>query len=371
MEELSVGNSGRPNLQRYALRSSSKVKENNPDVPNSSDSKRGLNTPRVSKSVVGLDFSGKDKSTSAKPPRRLSNPIRKTSATPNSKLVGNITPISEARAMRSGNGQGPRCRSQTPASDISRTSGRKKFNLISSSYWLNQIKLSESATMHSISLGLFKLALEARCEPFQKIEDELKSYAKRHELAGLGEQVNELLQSYGIAEYIEQPQPQVSENISLPQVSESISQVPEEGGRSSGDELLCCSSSIMDTAKPKPECFDTESTQLAPATTESTKKETSQKNNPGSRLRENLKKNSANSKSASDSGSYRSVKKSQKQTQQQPNKEKSEVKKQGKKSDLIIKVPTSPSPAEDNNTQGNKENMDVQTTEEISLTEVA
>nr|KYP55510.1 hypothetical protein KK1_001722 [Cajanus cajan] len=362
-QALSSGNSARPNLQRYALRSSSKVKDNKPDAPLSSDSKRGLNTPRVSKSVVGLDFSGKDKSTSAKPPRRLSIPVKKASATPNSKSVCNITPISEARAMRSGN----QSRSQTPASEISRTSGRKKFNLISSSsYWLKQIMLSESASMHTISLGLFKLALEARCEPFQKMEDELKSYVKRHELAELGEPVKELFQSYGIAEYIEQAQ--MSESISLPQVSESISQMPEEGARSSDDEVHCCSSSVMDTAKPKPEIMDTESTQLTPVTTESTKKETSQKNNPGSRLRENLKKNSASSKSASESGSCRLVKKPQKPTKQQSNKEKSEVKKQGKKSDVI--KGKNPSLAEDN-AQGNKENMDVQTTDEISLTEVA
>ncbi|TKY55113.1 muscle M-line assembly protein unc-89 isoform X1 [Spatholobus suberectus] len=368
-QALSAGNSAsaRPKLQRYALRSSSKLKENKPDAPDrSSESKRGLSTPRVSRSVGGLDFSGKDKSTSAKPPRRLSNPV-KSSPNPNPKLVGNITPISETRTMRSGNGQGPQSRSQTPASDISRTSSRMKFNLLSSSsYWLNQIKLSESASKHIVSLGFFKLALEARCEPFQKMQDELKSYVHRHQLAELGE-VKELLQSYSITENIEQPH--LSESISQPQVSESISQVPEEGARSSDDEVHCSSSCTMDTAKLKPEPLDTESTQLTPVTTESTKKETSQKNNPGSRLRENLKKNSANSRSASNSGSCRLVKKSEKPTKQQTNKEKGEAKKQQKKSD-VIKVPISPTRAEDN-AQGNKENMDVQTTDEISLTEVA
>ncbi|RDY03673.1 hypothetical protein CR513_12712, partial [Mucuna pruriens] len=306
-QPLSAGNSSRSKLQRYALRSSSKSKENNPDAPdrsNSSQSKRGLSTPRVSKSVGVLDFTGKDKSTSAKPPRRLSIPV-KASATPNPKLVGNITPISETRTMRSG-----QSRNQTPASDISRTSSRMKFNLLSSSsYWLNQIKLSESAVKHPVSLGFFKLALEARCEPFQKMQDELKSYVQRHQLAELGEPVKELLQGYNIAENVEQPQ-----------VSESISQVPEEGTRSSDDEVHCCSSSTMETAKPKPECLETESTQLTPVTIESTKKKTIQKNKPGSRLRENLKK-----KSASDSGNNRLVKKSQKPTKQQTNKDKDEL----------------------------------------------
>ncbi|KAG5028006.1 hypothetical protein AAZX31_05G027700 [Glycine max] len=361
-QPLSAGNSARPKLQRYALRSSSKSKENKPDAPDrsiSSESKRGLSTPRLSRSVCGLDFSGnKDKSTSAKPPRRLSNPV-KASPTPNLKLVGNITPISESRTMRSGNVQGSQSRSQTPASEISRTSSRMKFNLLSSSsYWLNQIKLSESADKHSVSLGFFKLASEARCEPFQKMKDELKSYVQRHQLAELGE-VKELLQSYDIAENIEQPQ-----------VSESITQVPEEGtGSSDDEEVHCSSSSTMDTAKLKPEPLDTESTEPAPVKIESTKKETSQKNNhPGSRLRENLK-NSANSRPASDSGSSRLVKKSEKPTTQQTNKEKSEVKKQGKKSD-VIKAPISPTHAEDN-AQGNKENMDVQTPDEMILTEVA
>ena len=181
------------------------------------------------------------------------------------------------------------------------------------------------------------------------MKDELKSYVQRHQLAELGE-VKELLQSYDIAENIEQPQ-----------VSESITQVPEEGtGSSDDEEVHCSSSSTMDTAKLKPEPLDTESTEPAPVIIESTKKETSQKknpldtestqptpvkiesikkessqkNNPGSRLRENLK-NSANSRPASDSGSSRLVKKSEKPTTQQTNKEKSEVKKQGKKSDVI------------------------------------
>ncbi|KAG4932765.1 hypothetical protein JHK87_046767 [Glycine soja] len=390
-QPLSAGNSARPKLQRYALRSSSKSKENKqdtaPDLSISSESKRGLSTPHVSRSVGGLDFSGnKDKSTSAKPPRRLSNPVKAASPTPNPKLVGNITPISESRTMRSGKGQVSQSRSQTPASDISRTSSRMKFNLLSSSsYWLNQIKLSESADKHTVSLGFFKLASEARCEPFQKMKDELKSYVQRHQLAELGE-VKELLQSYDIAENIEQPQ-----------VSESISQVPEEGTRSSDDEEVHCSSaSTMETAKLKPEPLDTESTEPAPVIIESTKKETSQKknpldtestqptpvkiesikkessqkNNPGSRLRENLKKNSANSRPASDSGSSRLFKKPEKPTKQLTNKGKSEVKKEGKKSD-VIKAPISPTHAENNNAQGNKENMDVQTTDEMSLTEIA
>ncbi|KAL9326429.1 hypothetical protein ACSQ67_007074 [Phaseolus vulgaris] len=321
-QPLSVGNSAGSKLQRYPLRSSSKFKESKPDLPdriNSSESKRGLSTPCVSRSVGG-------QSTGAKPPRRLSVPV-KASSSPNPKF-GHITPISETRKIRYGNSQGSQSRSQTPASDSSKTPGRMKFNLLSSSsYWLNQIKLSESAAKHSISLGFFKLAWEARCEPFPMMQDELKSYVQRHELAELGE-VKELLQSYYIAENIEQTP-----------VSESISQVlEEEGTRSSDDGVHCCSSSIMDTEKVKPESLETESTPLSPVKAEPTKKETGQKNNLGSRLRENLKKNSANSTPVSERGAL---------------------------------VPISPTGSVDN-AQGNKENMDVRSTDEISLlTEVA
>lgn len=116
-------------------------------------------TSSVSKSVSVLDLSGKDKS--AKPPRRLSIPA-KSIVSPAPKLSGNITPISEARQRRSVASQG---KNDTPVSDVSKTTSRKKFNVLSSaSYWLSQIKLSESAAKHSISLGFFKLAVEAGCE---------------------------------------------------------------------------------------------------------------------------------------------------------------------------------------------------------------
>ncbi|KAL5057528.1 hypothetical protein RYX36_029132 [Vicia faba] len=108
-----------------------------------------------------------------------------------------------------------------------------------------QTSLSESAAKHRISLGFFKLALEAGCEPFQKLQDELKSYLRRHHLDEHGELVKELVESYSIAEIIEQPQ--ISEIIEQPQVSESISQMPKEGTRSTDDEVQYSSSSTMGT----------------------------------------------------------------------------------------------------------------------------
>ncbi|WJX89975.1 hypothetical protein P8452_71923 [Trifolium repens] len=359
--------SAKPTLQRYPLRSSNKLKEQKPDASDSinrSQSKRGRNTPNVSKSVGVLEFSGKEKSSSAKPPRRLSIPV-KASATPSPKAVGNTTPISETRSRRSGSGQGSQTRIPTPVSEIFRSSARMKFSLLSSaSYWLNQIKLSESAAKHNISLGFFKLALEAGCEPFQKLQDELKSYLCRHqpELTQLGEQVKELRESYNIAEIIEQSQ-----------VSESISQMPEEGTRSSDDEVHF-SSSTLATGNLTPKCLNTDSPQLStppapiidspkkdtiqsspPAPViESTKKDTSQKKNLGSKLRENLRMNSANSKPATDSVNRRSVKRSEKPSK--PETIKSGVKKHGRKAG-VKEVPVSPTTS-----AGEKENMDVRST---------
>ncbi|XP_045789574.1 uncharacterized protein LOC123884511 [Trifolium pratense] len=371
-EQSSVDVSGnsasvKPTLQRYPLRSANKSKEQKPDASDSihrSQSKRGRTTPNVSKSVGVLEFSGKGKSSSAKPPRRLSIPV-KASATPSPKAVGNTTPISETRSRRSGSGQGSQTRIPTPVSEIFRSSARMKFSLLSSaSYWLNQIKLSESAAKHNISFGFFKLALEAGCEPFQKLQDELKSYLRRHqpELTELGEPVKELRESYNIAEIIEQSQ-----------VSESISQMPEEGTRSSDDEEHY-SSSTTATGKLTPKCLNTDSPELStppapivestkkdisqstpPAPiVESTKKDTTQKKNLGSKLRENLRMNSANSKPATDSVNRRSVKRSEKPSKPEINK--SGIKKHGRKAGAK-EVPVSPTTS-----AGEKENMDVRST---------
>ena len=114
----------------------------------------------VSKSVGVLDFSGKDKSSSstAKPPRRLSIPAKTASVTPGPRMSGIFTPIPEARTRRATYAQG---RSDTPVC----ANNRMRFTMLSkSSYWLSHIKVSESSGQHSISLGFFKLALEAGCE---------------------------------------------------------------------------------------------------------------------------------------------------------------------------------------------------------------
>ena len=154
------------------------------------------------------------------------------------------------------------------------------------------------------------------------MQDGLKSYVRRHELADLGETVKELLESYDIKENIEQQQ-----------VSETITQVPEEGTRSSDDDVHSSSSS-MGTGKLKPKCLNIDPTQLTPAAAESTKKETSQKGNPGSRLRANSSTNSPNPRPSLESGNRRSVKKREKPNKLELSKDKGMVRRPGKKSDV-------------------------------------
>ncbi|KAJ0755008.1 hypothetical protein HanPI659440_Chr09g0353141 [Helianthus annuus] len=168
-------------LLRYPLRSASKPKDDklsasSPSI--ASASRRGKPASSVSQSVDVLETSAKEKS--AKPPRRLSIPS-KPIASPATKSVGYITPISEARA--------------------------KRTSIIKASYWISHIKLSEAAGKHQLSLGFFKLALDAGCENVQLLKDELKSYACRH---NLGESAKEVFDSYGIQESVEQLQASVT-----------------------------------------------------------------------------------------------------------------------------------------------------------------
>ncbi|KAG8652483.1 uncharacterized protein LOC110616816 isoform X2 [Manihot esculenta] len=340
-QQASVVVPGKSKL-RYPLRSATKAKEEKPPVSelsNSAASKRGKPASSVSKSVGVLDLSGKDKS--AKPPRRLSVPA-KSLVTSAAKPAANITPISEARTKRSTNNQG---KIETPLSDVSRTSNRKKFNMLSSaSYWLSQIKLSESAVKHSISLGFFKLALEAGCEPLQRMTDELKSYVKRHddELAEIRECVNELFESYRIADNQEQLQ-----------VSESCSQVPEEGTRSSDDEVL--SSSSAGNWKLRPRSLNADAAPVS-RVTESAKKEITQKNTTTPRTRASQNKSTMNSRSVSGTAVQKLQKKPQRSSKQEATKEKDKIKKQGKKS-AAEEGPISPS-ATAVAPEENKENMD-------------
>ncbi|CAA3030095.1 muscle M-line assembly protein unc-89-like isoform X2 [Olea europaea var. sylvestris] len=336
-------------LLRYPLRSSMKSKEENhpsTDSTNSSVSKRGRPTSNVSKSVAVLDFSGKEKS--AKPPRRLSVPS-KSSASTAPRSVGNITPISEARVKRSAANQG-----KSPVSDVSLSSSRRKFCILSSSsYWLSQIKLSESASKHKISLGFFELALEAGCEPLQKIRDELKSYVSRYDLSELGESVNELFEIY-----------KISENFQQLQASNIGPLVPEEGNQLPDDDVHSSTFSITDAEKLKPNPSDTDADEIHGE--QESNKETSKKDESVNRIKRSVKKDVTNLKSSSEVRGRNSTQKNPKKpTKQELAKDQDKLKKQGKKySAGEGPIPSSP----EKTLQENKENLAVPQIE-ISATE--
>lgn len=150
------------------------------------------------------------------------------------------------------------------------------------------------------------------------MRDELKSYTQRHSLSELGEPVKELFERYNISENTEQLQ-----------VSETFSQVPDEGTRSSDDDVHS-SSSTGGTRKLKPRSLNADAAQASPVT-ESAKKVTIQKNIRATRSRGSLNKNSTNSNPVPETGGRKSVKKPEKSCKLECNKEKDKIK-PGKKS---------------------------------------
>ncbi|KAK9066533.1 hypothetical protein SSX86_013856 [Deinandra increscens subsp. villosa] len=328
---ISAGKGGKSSkLLRYPLRSASKPKDEKlpASVPSiASASRRGKPTPSVSQSVDVLEMSSKEKS--AKPPRRMSIPS-KPMVSPATKSAGFITPISEARANRASNMKG---KSVTPGSDVSRSLNRKRFTVLSSaSYWLSHIKLSEAAGKHQLSLGFFKLALDAECENVQLLKDELKSYACRYNLLDLGESAKEVLGRYGIPESNEQLQ-----------VSETCSHMPENDVESAQS-----LSSANGVSKLKPKSL----TSSASSAAKESVKETTQKSNLVSRVKAPMNK--------------KMEKNSKKTIKQESNKVEQKVKNEEMKpADEKAQLDISPNEAV---IEENKENMDAPPlVEEISL----
>ncbi|KAI4326652.1 hypothetical protein MLD38_031942 [Melastoma candidum] len=236
----------RPKLLRYALRSGIKSKEEKPEptpsvIPSAPRSVRGRSTPTVSKSMGVLDVSAKEKS--VKPPsRRMSIPA-KSAVSSASRPAGSVTPVPEAgsrRSMRSG---------AQPSRDLNRSPARQKALLSSTTYWLSQIKISESAAKHPVSLGFFKLAVEAGCKPAEKMQEELRSYVKRHNLTHASSELmlEELFECYNISESFKQLQ-----------IDEPPSDVTDEAMRSSIDEDARSSSSVAMARKLKPKSLNSE-----------------------------------------------------------------------------------------------------------------
>ncbi|KAL8465009.1 hypothetical protein ACS0TY_034478 [Phlomoides rotata] len=344
-DQSSVPGKSASKLLRYPLRSASRSKEEKPPLADSmntqSATKRGRLASSMAKSVGVLDLSGKEKP--AKPPRRLSVPSN-SNASPAPKSFGNRTPISEARSKRSAS-QG---KSDTPVSTLSKSSSiRKKFCTISSaSYWLSQIKLSESAAKHSISLGFFKLALEAGCEPMQKMREELKSYVRRHNPSELEETIKELFESY-----------KISENYEPSEISRACSEATPEPNQASDDDVGSSSSSITDVGKLKPKALDVNSDEINQV--EKSNNEITQKDDSVQKKTiRSVPKNVASSKPTSEVRGRSTQRKPRKQLKQdsvQDNNDK--VKKLGKKSAQVGEVagPLNSPPKED--AEENKENI--------------
>lgn len=302
----------------------------------------------MSKSVSVLELSGKDKEKAAKPPRRLSIPSKST-VTPRQKSASNITPISETRSKRLAYAQ-ERC--ETPQSDVSRSSTRRKFNILSSaSYWLSQIKLSESANKHSISLAFFKLALEAGSEPMQRLREELKSYVLRHNLGELGENVKSLFDSYEISETVEQLQESVN-----------CSNVPDDATNLSGEDVQSTSSTAA-TKKFKAKPLNTD-TQASSAKASS--KENLQRLNTVAKMRSSVNRDPVKPRSVTETTTNNIKKKVQKPGKQESNNSE-KIKKQDEKP-VSEQVTAKPQDIE-KTLEGNKENMDAPLMGEVSVTE--
>lgn len=137
-------------------------------------------------------------------------------------------------------------------------------------------------------------------QPLQKMRDELKSYVRRHYLSENGEAIKELFESYN-----------VSDNSDQPQESETCSQMPEEGTRSSDDEVHSVSSAVV-SRKLKPKSLNTDVVQESAVAKPA--KGATPKNNPATRNKV-LNKNSS-SRPVSDTGSRKLQKGNQKTTKQ-------------------------------------------------------
>ncbi|GAB2269948.1 hypothetical protein Dimus_004866 [Dionaea muscipula] len=325
---------------RYPLRSSMKPKQDkSPDLPVSSSlsaATRGRSAA-VSHSVNAVDHSRKEKSVN--PPRRLSIHAKSVASSPRINISS--TSPSETSVRNSVIIQG---KSNTPLSDISKSSSRMRFSVVSSaSYWLSQIKLSESAGKHSISLGFFKLALDAGSEPLHLLRDELKCYVRKHGLTEVGETVTAVFESYGLSESLEQLQ-----------ISDTCcSQAVGDGTQSSDQVILSSSPSAgTGTKKLRPKSLNIEASQVSSA--KELSKQTVPKNVPAAKTRDSATRSSCNLKPSAESEGHKVWKRVQKPSKQEPKSGQVKVKKQQKEP-----VGEQVEPVDMDTTVDDKENMDV------------
>lgn len=187
-------------------------------------------------------------------------------------------------------------------------------------------------------------------QPRQRLRDELKLYARRHNLLEFGEPAKELLSDYNILAELEQLQ-----------TSETCSRLPSSSDEDSQ------SSSTAKVGSLKPKSLSSENIQGS-AATKIEKKESVQKRNPITGNRAAYSRNSANSSSVTDNRSNIQQKRTQRPIRKESNSEKRKIKNSemvsaGKK-DSTIPLCANGIQAED------KENMVAPQMEEISQSEI-
>ncbi|GAB2221017.1 hypothetical protein Droror1_Dr00012179 [Drosera rotundifolia] len=367
----SASSAGLSRLQRYPLRSSltKPIRDKSPDLPASSSSsaatRRG-ESATISQSVSGLDVKQKSVNT----PGRQSTQAK-------SGVSSNTTPRSEASVRKSVMSEG---KSDPPVSDVNKSSTRKRLSVISSAtYWIKQIDLSAAVGEHSISLGFFKLALDAEAKPLHMLRDNLRSYVQKHNLTDLGDTLTALLESY-----------ELSQNLKQLRISDSGAQVVEKGPISSDQTVpiskpMDMESSQTSSAKEPAKQIDTSaqvakdgaqsSDQAAPSLNPSTgtkklkanpessqassakesSKQAVKKADTVSKIRVSMMRSSGTLKPSAESESHKVCKKVQKPKEKEPEKRQVVAKKKQKEPAAEPAV----EPVEMDTTDEDKENMNL------------
>ncbi|KAK9127286.1 hypothetical protein Syun_016083 [Stephania yunnanensis] len=110
----------------------------------------------------------------------------------------------------------------TPYRSAENCSKCRLDRLESSSYWLAQIKLAESANKHSISATFFRLALECIAEPIRTLRIELRRYLARHRSLSAESQWNEVAKIYGLLKDQTSGDVEIKSNVALVLVIPSL-----------------------------------------------------------------------------------------------------------------------------------------------------
>ncbi|KAK9154087.1 hypothetical protein Sjap_001567 [Stephania japonica] len=112
----------------------------------------------------------------------------------------------------------------TPYHSAENCSNCRLNRLESSSYWLAQIKLAESANKHSVSATFFRLSLECIAEPIRTLRVELRRYLARHCSLSAESQWIEVAKIYGLLK----DQTDISRRLQF------VPKIPQKVGKFSG-----------------------------------------------------------------------------------------------------------------------------------------